>query len=180
LNYTVGDLLKEQGAALKLDLVAGGAALGRRILGADLNRPGLALSGFLEKFPSGAHSDHRRRRAGLLPESAGQAPGRGALGDAGFPGASLPDRFPVPQGARRLGHGLPQARRAPFALGPRYGDLGRRAERGPRGPAFPAATLHGVLVNVYGLGVLIQGEAGIGKSECALGAFEAGTHPRGG
>ena len=50
MNYTVGDLLKEQGAALKLDLVAGGAALGRRILGADLNRPGLALSGFLENF----------------------------------------------------------------------------------------------------------------------------------
>ena len=30
------------------------------------------------------------------------------------------------------------------------------------------ARLHGVLVDLYGVGVLIQGKSGIGKSECAL------------
>jgi HPr kinase/phosphorylase len=32
----------------------------------------------------------------------------------------------------------------------------------------PSTKLHGVLTRVYGLGVLIVGDAGIGKSECAL------------
>ena len=35
-------------------------------------------------------------------------------------------------------------------------------------------TLHGVLVNVYGLGVLIKGVAGVGKSECALELVKRG------
>ncbi len=32
----------------------------------------------------------------------------------------------------------------------------------------PRAHMHGVLVDLYGVGVLIQGKSGIGKSECAL------------
>lgn len=33
---------------------------------------------------------------------------------------------------------------------------------------LPTATLHGVLVDILGVGVLIQGKSGVGKSECAL------------
>ncbi len=33
---------------------------------------------------------------------------------------------------------------------------------------LPTSTLHGVLVDVLGIGVLIQGKSGVGKSECAL------------
>ena len=36
----------------------------------------------------------------------------------------------------------------------------------------PCISIHGVLVDVYGVGVLIMGESGIGKSEAAL---ELGT-----
>lgn len=32
----------------------------------------------------------------------------------------------------------------------------------------PTATIHGVLMEVFGIGILILGESGIGKSECAL------------
>ncbi len=38
----------------------------------------------------------------------------------------------------------------------------------------PQATIHGVLVGMYGIGVLLIGESGIGKSECALDLITGG------
>lgn len=38
----------------------------------------------------------------------------------------------------------------------------------------PRTTLHGVLLDLYGLGVLIEGSSGIGKSECALDLITRG------
>jgi HPr kinase/phosphorylase len=38
----------------------------------------------------------------------------------------------------------------------------------------PTTTLHGVLVDVYGMGVLLIGDSGIGKSECALDLVQRG------
>ena len=38
----------------------------------------------------------------------------------------------------------------------------------------PTITCHGTLVEVYGIGILIQGDSSIGKSEAALGLIERG------
>lgn len=38
----------------------------------------------------------------------------------------------------------------------------------------PSITVHGTLVEVFGVGVLIQGESSVGKSEAALGLLERG------
>lgn len=38
----------------------------------------------------------------------------------------------------------------------------------------PRTTLHGTLLDVRGIGVLIRGESGVGKSECALALIEKG------
>lgn len=38
----------------------------------------------------------------------------------------------------------------------------------------PQTTLHGVMMGMYGIGVLIRGESGIGKSECALDLISRG------
>ncbi len=38
----------------------------------------------------------------------------------------------------------------------------------------PRGTIHGVLVGLYGIGVLLVGESGIGKSECALDLIKCG------
>ena len=38
----------------------------------------------------------------------------------------------------------------------------------------PETSVHGCLVDVYGVGILLIGKSGIGKSECALGLVERG------
>ncbi|OPX29573.1 MAG: HPr(Ser) kinase/phosphatase [Candidatus Cloacimonas sp. 4484_143] len=38
----------------------------------------------------------------------------------------------------------------------------------------PSKTIHGTLVDVYGVGILLTGKSGIGKSECALDLVERG------
>ncbi len=38
----------------------------------------------------------------------------------------------------------------------------------------PRASIHGVLVEVFGVGVLLHGKSGVGKSECALELIERG------
>src|SRR3712207_6006757 len=38
----------------------------------------------------------------------------------------------------------------------------------------PRETRHGVLLNLYGLGVLVEGKSGVGKSECALDLIARG------
>lgn len=35
-------------------------------------------------------------------------------------------------------------------------------------------TIHGTLIEVFGVGILLQGKSGVGKSECALGLIERG------
>ena len=40
----------------------------------------------------------------------------------------------------------------------------------------PQAIIHGVLLGMFGIGVLIVGESGIGKSECALDLIARGHH----
>ena len=40
----------------------------------------------------------------------------------------------------------------------------------------PQVTLHGVLMGMYGIGIFILGDSGIGKSECALDLITRGHH----
>lgn len=40
----------------------------------------------------------------------------------------------------------------------------------------PQVTLHGVLMGMYGIGIFILGDSGIGKSECALDLIARGHH----
>ena len=47
---TVQELLREQKDALKLEVVCGGKFLHRAVTVPEVNRPGLALSGYLEHF----------------------------------------------------------------------------------------------------------------------------------
>lgn len=41
----------------------------------------------------------------------------------------------------------------------------------------PSISIHGVLVDVYGIGLLLTGDSGVGKSEAALELIKKGTPP---
>ena len=173
-GLTVGQLLKEQEERLKLELVAGEKSLGRRITVSDLNRPGLALSGFLEHFRAeriqiigiGEQSYCLKAPAKKLAESLA-----GMLESPDLPCLIMTHNLKTPttlvQACRKSGTPLLRSKLDTATL---VGELSELLES----KLAPTTTVHGVLVDVYGLGVLIQGEAGIGKSECALELLKRG------
>ena len=52
VSITVGTFLQEKNEELKLELLAGVEGLQRPIKVSEVNRPGLALTGYYEHFPS--------------------------------------------------------------------------------------------------------------------------------
>ena len=171
---TVGDLLKEQKRRLRLELVAGRRASGRRITTPEVNRPGLALAGFPAHF--------RAERIQII--------GRGeqafcVQAESGRLSANLermlahPElpclvvtrglKIPPAMAAACRRFKVPLLRTA-LDTADFVGELTVMLEE----RLAPLARLHGVLVDVYGLGVLIQGEAGIGKPESALELVKRG------
>lgn len=171
---TVGDFLKESRARLKLELLSGRGNLLRKISTQEVNRPGLALAGFLDHFRAervqiigrGEHSFCMKAPVQTLTDnlvkmfSNGDVPCLVITRKLKAPQAMVKTcrRFKVPL----LRTGLDTA---DFV-----GELSVILED----RLAPMMRGHGVLVDVYGLGVLIQGDAGIGKSECALELVKRG------
>jgi HPr kinase/phosphorylase len=174
VDLTVGDLLKEQGERLRLELVAGEKSLNRKIAVPELNRPGLALSGFTESFRAervqifgnGEQAYLRAADAKKLSEALS-----GMLSVEGLPCVIVTHNAVVPPAllAACKKHHVPLLKSA-YDTATLTAELAEALES----RLAPSTTVHGVLVDVYGLGVLIQGEAGIGKSECALELLKRG------
>jgi HPr kinase/phosphorylase len=173
-DLTVGDLVKEQGERLRLELLSGEKSLGRRIAVADLNRPGLALSGFLDRFRAervqvfgnGEQAYCQKADGKKLAEALSAM-----LSSPDVPCVIVTHNAPVHAAvaAACKKHGVPLMRSA-YDTATLTSELSESLEA----RLFPTTTVHGVLVDVYGLGVLIQGDAGIGKSECALELLKRG------
>src|SRR5688572_17439049 len=170
-SVTVATLLKDvQGApdgAFDLELVAGAAGLPRPITNSHPQKTGLALAGF--------DSYLREGRALILGESEVRyleslaASERVAALERVFshqlPCVVLTQGFaPLPElreAAERAGIPLLRTKAAaPDAMARLLGVLDSHLA--------PRTTVHGVLMDILGLGVLVVGESGIGKSECAL------------
>ena len=173
-ELTVGDLVKEQGERLRLELLSGEKSLARRITVADLNRPGLALSGFLDRFRAervqvfgaGEQAYCQKAEAKKLADSLSAM-----LSSPELPCVIVTHNAPMPAALTSAckKHGVPLLRSA-YDTATLTSELSEALEA----RLAPTTTVHGVLVDVYGLGVLIQGDAGIGKSECALELLKRG------
>lgn len=173
MNLSVGRLLDEKGKQLDLHIVAGERGLDARVVEPDLNRPGLAFAGFLDVY-----SHNRIQILGNTETSylaSLDAPERRLRLEK-----ALDYQIPciiVTSGNEPPAELVEIAERRTIALlrtshpTSRFvGLLTTHLER----EFAPTTTLHGVLMDIFGIGVLIMGTAGVGKSECGLELIERG------
>jgi HPr kinase/phosphorylase len=164
---TVADLVEGQPEGLNLALLAGQAGLSNAITSPRIQKPGLALTGFVRSVRPGRvqvlgkseitfHSElPPDRRRVLFAEFCALAGTCLVITTSLTPPPELLDE------AERLSVPLLQT---PLGTGDAIDQIGRHLEK----LLAPMIVEHGVLMDVSGLGVLILGESGIGKSECAL------------
>lgn len=175
-KFTVLDLLdldlKEQNA-LDLRCIGGRKGLSREITTPDLNRPGLALSGFFE-----SHAWNRLQIFGR-----GENAYLKTIEEAGKVD-NLKKLFSYPMPCCIFTHNLSPSK--PFFAAAEAADcpilqtdlpsseFSSRVIRVLSDIFAPRTTIHGVLVEVYGIGILLIGDSGVGKSETALELIERG------
>jgi HPr kinase/phosphorylase len=169
----VRELLAGARAGLFLRVAAGRRGLERRITQSRVQRPGLALAG---------HTAYLRY--GRVQIIGGSEMGYLATLPARTRGALLARLAAAPVTCFVVTKGLsPPAELVRRAEAAGIPVLTTRLESTPfikQLAAYlderlaPRTDLHAVLVDVFGLGVLIVGESGIGKSECALDLIDRG------
>ncbi len=145
----------------------------RYITTSDVNRPGLELAGFMDHFANERIQVIGKVESSYLenlPEDTRRERYKAIL-DQGIPCIVLCRGF-IPNEnvlalAREAGVPIFGTRRA-------TSNFLSQAIHYLSGELAPSISIHGVLVDVYGEGILILGESGIGKSEAALELVKRG------
>ena len=166
-SCTIQQLLDDRQYDLKLQLVAGQAGLERRISSSRIQKPGLALTGFTEHLhPERVQVFGNTEVSYLRTLSLEQ---QQAVLQKVFEsnlscvvvtkGLEVPP--PLVEGCQRTGLAL---MRTPLVSSAFISQVQSFLEE----TLTASGSLHGVLVDVFGVGVLLLGKSGIGKSEIAL------------
>ena len=170
---TVGKFFADHGTALGLELMGDSTGMERPIAEPTINRPGLALAGFFRYFAS-----KRIQVAGhaelsyLRSLQAGERTERiGSLFKQRIPCLIVARGLPLPTGLLELAtKSATPVFRTPLVTMKFINSATIALED----EFAPVASEHGSMVDIMGIGVLIRGKSGIGKSECVLGLIERG------
>ncbi|USK69925.1 HPr(Ser) kinase/phosphatase [Peribacillus asahii] len=159
--------------AFNLELVSGEEGVNRPILTSDLSRPGLEIAGFFDYYPAERlqllgrtevsfftrlnEAERKHRMEELCRDS---TPGiiitRGQIVPEELIEASERESVPVMLSNMKTTR------------------LYSRLTNFLESRLAPTTAVHGVLVDIYGVGVLITGKSGVGKSETALELVKRG------
>lgn len=171
--YLVEDLYEQHGKYLGLDLIAGGHGLTRRINKPEVHRPGLGLTGFLKGYVASRILILGKQEIEYLREldSKTRLSRLQAVLTPTTPAVIVSKGFKVPKELSIL---CEKMKIPLFRAHTTATNLLSRLTFLLLEEFCSSITLHGTLVEVFGVGVLIQGESSVGKSEAALGLIERG------
>lgn len=157
-----------------LEVVSGEQGLSRIITVDDLYRPGLEMAGYFEYHPPERVQILGKTELAfyeMLPEAERISRMERLCSSPDTPCIIVTRSWPVPQELIDIStrNSVPVLRSsmATTILSSRITSFLERK-------LAPTATIHGVLVDVYGVGMLITGSSGIGKSETALELVKRG------
>ena len=158
---------------LKLSSLTGEIGLSKKVTNAETNRPGLALSGFIERF-----SNNRVQVVGetemtylrsLMVKERSQA--LSLIFEKNIPCLVITKNMELPSELV----GIAKKNETTVLRTSLNTDAFLHSLVEYLEPIFaPKTTIHGALVDVYGVGLLFTGRSGIGKSEAALDLVERG------
>ncbi len=170
--YLVKHLYEQHGKYLGLEIVAGRKGLSRRIQKAEVHRPGLSLTGFLKNFVNARLLIFGRNEIDYIRQLDEKTciQRLQAILTHSTP-AVIVTNLRVPKELCTIceNKSIPLFRAKSTAT-----SLLSRITFLLIEEFSPSVTLHGTLVELFGVGVLIQGESSVGKSEAALGLIERG------
>jgi HPr kinase/phosphorylase len=173
-RFTVLDLLQldlKENDALDLRCIGGRPGLVREIETTEINRPGLELAGFYENFAWQRIQIFGRGEAAFLQRLA--AEGHKENLESLFSYRVPCCVFTHAQQPTADFAALAEKAECPVLQTTlSSSEFTMRILRVLSTIFAPKQTLHGTLVEVFGIGVLIQGDSGVGKSETALALIE--------
>ena len=169
----VSELYQQLRELLELERVPGTEGLERLVTGADVSSPGLALAGFVARFPAERLQVFGETEVTYL-RSLDPATRRGHLQK--FFSFPFPCLF-VTKGLELPSEVIEEAIKFEVAIlrsALKTNEFYSRVKPWLEDCFAPQTTLHGSLADVYGVGLLFIGQSGIGKSECVLDLVERG------